>query len=156
MAVPTQQPLIDGCERHSPFTLISLHLPNPAQETPDVLPGQQAVCRENPVAEESYALLDREDDVLRRMQTQTQANQEVSDLFSHFGQMPFLLGEHQKIIDVADVALDSQPVLDEVIERVQIDVCEKLVGLVADGDASLAGAYSLSYGTPTVKAILRG
>ncbi len=79
--------------------------------------------------------LDREDDVLGRMQPQPQASQKVPDLFAHFGQVLLVVGEHQEIIDVADVALDPQAVLDEVIERVEVDVGEELAGLVADGDA---------------------
>jgi hypothetical protein len=43
--------------------------------------------------------------------------------------------KRQKIIDVADVALDTQPLLDEVVERVQVDVGEELTRLVADGEA---------------------
>ena len=62
-------------------------------------------------------------------------DKKVPDLFSHVGQVPLVVGEHQKIIDVADIALDPQPVLDEVIERVEVDVGEELAGLVADGDA---------------------
>ena len=75
-------------------------------------------------------------DALGRVKPQPQANQKVPDLFSHVGQVLLVVGEHQKVIDVADVALDPQPVLDEVIERVEVDVGEELAGLVADGDAS--------------------
>jgi len=49
--------------------------------------------------------------------------------------MALFVGEHQKVIDVADVALDPQPVLDEVIEGIEVDVGEELARLVTDGDA---------------------
>src|SRR5947209_2872772 len=119
MAVPVHQPLIDFSKGNPVSRITLLHLPHPATESPDVLLGQQTVRRENPVAEKSYARLDREDDVLGRMQPQPQANQKVPDLFSHVGQVALVVGEYQKIIDVADVALDPQPLLDEVIERVE-------------------------------------
>jgi hypothetical protein len=38
------------------------------------------------------------------------------DPFPHVGQVPLVVRAHQEIIDVTDVALDPQPVLEEVIQ----------------------------------------
>ena len=140
-----------------PRRIIPLHPPHPATEPPDVLLGQQAVRRQDPVAEEPDAVLDREDHALLRVKPQPQANQKVPDPFPHVGQVPLVVGEHQEIIDVADVALDPQPVLDEVIERVEVDVGEELAGLVADGDAPppFAGREQVVAGKPVQDLFLR-
>jgi hypothetical protein len=75
------------------------------------------------------------------MQPQAQGHQEVLDLFPHVGQVPLVVGEHEEIIDVTSVALDAQPVLDEGIERIEIDVGKELARLerFADGWTTAPG-----------------
>jgi hypothetical protein len=50
--------------------------------------------------------------------------------------VPLVVRAHQEIIDLTDVALDSHPVLEEVIQGVEVDVGKELAALVADGDVS--------------------
>ena len=56
-------------------------------------------------------------------------------------QPPLVVGEDQEVIDVADVA-QPQPVGDEVIERIEVDVGEELAGLVAQRQAPCAARWA--------------
>jgi len=57
VAGPTHEPLVDFRKRNPASCIILLHSPDSATEPPDVLLGQQAVRRKDPVAEEADAPL---------------------------------------------------------------------------------------------------
>lgn len=107
-----------------------------ALEAPDVLLRQPSVRGKDPVAEEANAALDYEDHTLPGMQRQSQPNQKLLDLLARVGQEAIVVGEYQQIIDITDVAPDPQAVLDEAVERVEVEVGEELPGLAADGNAA--------------------
>jgi hypothetical protein len=60
---------------------------------------------------EAVSVFDREDHALGWMEPRPQANRKVLDLVAHVDQVALVVGEHQKVIDVTDVALDPQPLL---------------------------------------------
>ena len=82
----------------------------------------------------------RKDDALVTVDLKTESLEELLDLRSDLVQPPLVVGEDQEVIDVADVA-QSQPVADEVIERVEVDVGEELARLVAQRQAPYAARW---------------
>ena len=140
MAGPTHQPLFDFGQRHLAIAEIFLHPPNTTEKSPDVFFHQQPMRGEHSIAEKANALLDRKDRVLSWVKFQPQSAEKSADLFTGFRQLPLVVREQQKIIDIAHIALEPQSLFDEVIERIEIHVGEELTGLVADGDASASFA----------------
>src|SRR5271157_3658787 len=130
MSNPTHDPGANLLEPDATPRILSLHPSHPAAEAMDVLFGNQSVGREDPIAKEADALFAREDDALVPMDSEPQGLQKMLDLPFDLVQPPFVVGEDQEVIDVADVA-QSEAVGDKVIERVEVDVGEELARLVA-------------------------
>ena len=126
-----------------------LHPAHPTAEPSDVLLGQQPVRREDPVAEEADALVAREDDALVPVDPEPERSRNSLDLGPDLVEPPLVVGEDQEVIDVTDVA-QPEPVGDEVVERVEVDVGEELAGLVAQrqAPAPLGGREQVVAGEP--------
>ncbi len=62
-------------------------------------------------------------------------------------QPPLVVGEDEEVIDVADVA-QPEMVGDEVVERVEVDVGEKLASLVARQRGPACGSAGVNRSSP--------
>lgn len=118
---PTHDPGADHIEADPTGGELLLHPPQATAKAADVLPSQEPVRGKNPVAEEAVALLAREDDALVPMDLEPKVLQEPFDLGTDLLKPPLVIGEDEEVIDVADV-FQPQPVGDEVVERVEVDV----------------------------------
>lgn len=81
------------------------------------------------VAEEIDALAIFPDCHFLRMQTEAQMIvQEIPDRRQKSREIVMIIGYDHKIIGIADIVLDSQRMLHELIEWIHVDVCEELRG----------------------------
>ena len=132
---PTHDSGTDVGERETTVGEGSLHPAHPAAEAPDIFLGEQAVSREDAVAEKANAVASGKYDTLIVVDTQTESLEELADLSAHFVDASLVVGENQEVVDVAHVA-EPQTVGDEVVERVEVNVGEELAGLVSQGQAA--------------------
>jgi hypothetical protein len=127
---PAHDPRADDLEPDASLGEFSLHPAHPATETSNILFGKQATGREDPIAQETYALLAREDHALVRMDLEPQGLQELLDLLFDLVELSFVIGENQKVINIPNVT-QPKPVGDEVVEGIEIDIGKELTGLIA-------------------------
>ncbi len=149
VAEPTHDPGADRLESDPTRRVRRLHPSHAATEAVDVLLDQQPVRREDPVTQKADALVAREHDTLVPVDLEPEAFEELADLVPNLVETPLVVGEDEEIIDVADVA-QPEPVGDEVVERVEVDVGEELAGLVAQREATptLDGREQVVAGEP--------
>jgi len=130
MSNPTHDPGANLLEPDATTGELPLHPAHPAAEAVDVLFSNQSAGREDPIAKEADTLFAREHHALVPMDLEPQGLQKMLDLPFDLVEPPLVVGEDQEVIDVADVT-QPEMVGDEVIEGVEIDVGEKLAGLIA-------------------------
>src|SRR5262249_42883856 len=135
VSYPTHDPGADDLEPDATPRILPLHPSHPAAEAADILPGNQSMGREDPIAQEADALFAREDDALVPVDLEPQGLQEMLDLPLDLVEPLLVVGEDEKVIDVADVA-QSQALGDEVVQGIEVDVGEELAGLVAQRQSS--------------------
>ena len=156
MADPAHDPGTDRVEADPAGGELALHPAHPAAEAADVLLSQEPMRREDPVTEEPDSVPGRENDALVRMDAEPQLFEESADLVADLVQPPLVVGEDQEVVDVADIA-QPQPVGDEVVQRVEVDIGEELAGLVAQrqSPAPLGGREQVVAGEPHQHRLLR-
>ena len=91
------------------------------------------MIREHPPPEKGDAVPGAVDAALARMNVETEREEKAFDLAAHFAEPLRALGEEQEIIHVSDVNRGPKLALDEMVERVEVNVGEELRGLVARG-----------------------
>ena len=67
---------------------------------------------------------------------QPQGGQIFDDLPTPIGQLAFIVAKKQHVIDVAQVGRAVQAALDEMVQRIQVDIRPELAGEIADGQAA--------------------
>ncbi len=121
----------------SPLPLASrgleLHAGKATLKTADIPLSQfSAIVREADEADEIDSVRGREEAVFVWMDREAQ----IGDFF--VDELPLILrrsaifAEEEKIIDVADVAAHADFVFHEMVERIQVDVCEELACEIPD------------------------
>ncbi len=153
---PDHDPGADGVEPDPSNGKFSLHPSHPATESAHVFLDQKSVRGEDSIAQEPDALIARKYYALVLVDLKTQRLQESLDLQAHLVKTPLVVGKNEKIINVADIA-QPETFGDEVIERIEVDVCEELARLVAQRQtpAPLRGRFR-SIRSPSTKRWLRG
>jgi hypothetical protein len=109
----------------------------PVAEPIDILlrqPPQPAAAKT--VAEEVRALRAAGDARLGWMQAQPPPRQEGLDLDAPSRQLGAIVMEQREVVNITDIPPTAQPLLDEMIQRVEIDVREELARQITDGQAA--------------------
>ena len=101
-------------------------------------PLDTPVVRKHLPAEERHARPHRQHHALAVVQLEPVRHQERPEFPQQLVQLAFVVAEGEKVVGIADVAVDPPGLLDEVVQRVQHDVGKELAGEIADGDAPAA------------------
>ena len=88
---------------------------------------------ENPISQQIETASDGHDVRLVRMQAEAFLAQAFARLPAQFRQSRLVVVEDHHVIHVAEIRLDPEVFLHEVVEGIEIEIGEELAGEVADG-----------------------
>lgn len=112
-----------------------LEAPQPASCPAEVLGPHPDAVREDAEPKEVVPPARLGQVTLDRMDAETESIEKPLDAMARVRQRRPVVAEQGEIVDITNVSLHTKPILHEVIQAIQIHVCEEVAREVADGQA---------------------
>ena len=132
MRNPTLQGTGERIQRELTCLVLDTLAAKAADEPLHILAAETAVGWEDAETQKVNPHVHWEHDALFHMQRQAQLFKKPRHLLVPVVQLLLVVGKEQKVVHVAYIRTAAQFAFDELVEFVQIDVCPKLTGKVAN------------------------